>query len=157
MMTKIEEIQNKYRTIQKNANADGMALEQLAAKISGLHNYLRRYMEPKRFEYASKWLHEIAEAIYYDNATQYCDAELFQMIYGIDYTDLMFEGFGPNLCDLKDIQQHYRRSLNTFGEVLLSIEPEATTKERTAQRDSIEEQIHENLKMIQKLNGYEIQ
>lgn len=154
-MTKIEEISNKYRTIQKNANTDGMALEQLAAKISGLHNYLRRYMEPKRFEYARKWLHEIAEAIYYDNVHQYCDIDLFQTIYGEDYTDILFEGFSPNLCELRDIQQHYQRSINTFGEVLLSIEPESVTKERTALRDSIDDQIEENLKLINKLNGYD--
>lgn len=131
-----------------------MALEQAGAKIAVISNYMHRYIEPKRYEYASKWLHEIAQVIYDDNVCLYTEVEMFEQLYGIDPTDLSLEGIDYSDSYLVDVMKEYQRAVYTFGEILLAIEPATVKADKQKVGRSLKEEIKYNLEQIHKLSDH---
>ena len=150
--TQVQALQKRYIELQKRANIHAIVLEQAGAKIAAISNYMHRYMEPKRYEYASKWLHEIAQVIYDDNVCLYTEVEMFEQLYGIDPTDLSLEGIDYSDSYLVDVMKEYQRAVYTFGEILLAIEPEAVRADKEKVRKSLKEEIKYNLEQIEKLS-----
>lgn len=146
-----EEIKRKLEFLNKRIYHATNGINETAANIAALASYIRRHMdEPRRADFALKWLTKIAESIYYDNAGCFHEIEEFGKIYGIDYYELcMNEDINIKLGHIRAYMTDYSQAIRSLGEVVCSIKVQEEYASQSAE-------IEHNLKEIEKINGTQL-